>query len=255
MKAFASVYTYIYASLIVHTIDRTMKFTKQREAFNVSDTLDKFNIGKCGKRKHSPLLPDSIRCLICGPSNCGKTNLMFNLLINPKGLRFANLYIYSKSFQQPKYKLLEQLIKSIPEIGYFAYDNSDDVKSPADCKSHSVMIFDDVACDPQDHMRAYFSMGRHRDIDCFYLTQTYTRVPKHLLRDNANMVVLFKMDNLNMKHVFDEHVDGDMSFNQFKELCSYCWNKSRHGFVVISKDDGLNDGRYRCGLDTYVTNI
>lgn len=237
----------------------TMKFTKQRNTFSVNDTmlLDKISgsLATLGKRKHGPLLPESVRGLICGPSACGKTQLMFTLLTNPKGLRFANLYVYSKSLQQPKYKILAQIIKNIPEIGYFAYENSADVKSPNECRPHSVMVFDDVACDPQDHMRAFFSMGRHQDIDCFYLSQTYTRVPKHLLRDNANMIVLFKMDTVNMKHVFDEHVDGDMSFNQFKELCLLCWNRSRHGFVVISKDDELNNGRYRCGLDTFITHI
>jgi hypothetical protein len=53
-------------------------------------------------------------------------------------------------------------------------------------------------CDKQDNMRQYFSMGRHRGIDCFYLCQTYTKVPKHLIRDNANMIILFKQDELNL---------------------------------------------------------
>ncbi|EZA55673.1 hypothetical protein X777_04182 [Ooceraea biroi] len=36
-------------------------------------------------------------------------------------------------------------------------------------------------------MREHFSMGRHSLVDCFYLCQTYARIPKHLLRDNANL--------------------------------------------------------------------
>ncbi len=31
---------------------------------------------------HRWLLPSSIRAIICGPSNCGKTNLLMNLLLN-----------------------------------------------------------------------------------------------------------------------------------------------------------------------------
>ena len=31
------------------------------------------------------------------------------------------------------------------------------------------MIFDDIACEKQDSVRAFFCMGRHKKVDCFYL--------------------------------------------------------------------------------------
>lgn len=236
-----------------------MKFTKQRDTFSVNDAFDSLanvlskNNTTC--QRHGPLLPNSIRCVISGPSNCGKTNVMFSLLTDPKGLRFENLYLFSKSLQQPKYTLLTHLMKKLPEIGFFTFDNSEDVPSPEAAKHNSIMIFDDVACDSQDRMRSYFSMGRHKGVDCFYLTQSYTRIPKHLLRDNVNLLVLFKQDDLNLKHVYDEHVNNDMTFVQFKDMCTDCWNKGRYNFVVVSKDSNLNEGRYRCGLDTFITDI
>jgi len=42
-------------------------------------------------------------------------------------------------------------------------------------------------------------MGRHKNIDSFYLCQTYS--PKHLIRDNANFIIMFKQDDLNMRHI------------------------------------------------------
>ena len=65
-------------------------------------------------------------------------------------------------------------------------------------------------------MRDYFSMGRHNSIDCFYLSQTYAHIPKHLIRDNTNFIILFKQDETNLRHVYDDHVNKDMSFNEFK---------------------------------------
>jgi hypothetical protein len=237
-----------------------MKFKKQRNLFTINKNIDSVanlitNSPNKQENKHGPLLPNSIRCIICGPSNCGKTNVMFSLLTNPNTLRFENVYIFSKSLQQPKYILLSRIMDGIPEIGYFAFDNEENVPSPEDAKKNSIIIFDDVACDNQDRMRKYFCMGRHKDVDCFYLTQSYTRIPKHLLRDNANMLILFKQDDLNLKHIYDEHVNMDMSLSQFKDLCTKCWNKDRYGFVVICKDFDLTNGRYRCGLDTYVMDI
>lgn len=94
-------------------------------------------------------------------------------------------------------------------------------------------------------------MGRHKNIDSFYLSQTYAKIPKHLVRDNANLIILLKQDELNLKHVFDDHVTTDMSFQQFKEICSLCW-KVPFGFLVINKECGLNEGRYRKGFDSYI---
>lgn len=78
-------------------------------------------------------------------------------------------------------------------------------------------------------------MGRHSDI--------------------ANLIVMFKQDDLNLRNIYDEHVGTDMYFNEFKDMCGKCWNKSAHGFVVISKDSELNKGRYRCGFDTFITDV
>ena len=45
-------------------------------------------------KRHGALLPDSIRASFCGPSNCGKTNVLLSLLIHPNGLKFDYIYIY-----------------------------------------------------------------------------------------------------------------------------------------------------------------
>lgn len=202
-------------------------------------------------KRHGPLLPNTIRCIICGPSNCGKTNVVVSLLESYNGVRFENVYIYSKSLEQPKYRYLEKLLSNIDEIGFFAFSNNCDVISPSDSLPNSVFVFDDVACDNQDVVREYFSMGRHAHIDCFYLCQTYARIPKHLIRDNANVLILFKQDNLNLRHVYDDHVNTDMTYDEFMALCAICWRK-KYGFLVIVKDFPLNAGRYRRGFDEYV---
>lgn len=202
-------------------------------------------------KRHGELLPNSIRCLICGPSNCGKTNVMLSLLQDPNGLRFENVYIYGKALQQPKYEFLKQLLEPIKGMGYYAFTENEAVIPPTKAKPNSIMIFDDVMTDKQNVMRDYFSMGRHNEIDCFYLCQTYTRVPKHLIRDNANMLVVFKQDDMNLRHIYSDQVGTDLNFQQFHDMCSECW-KDNHGFLVIDKDSGIGKGRYRKGFDGYI---
>lgn len=204
------------------------------------------------QRKHGLLLPSSIRCLIIGPSNCGKTNVMISLLTDPNGLRFENVYVYSKSLNQPKYQFLKKVFERIKEIGYYTFTNNDDICSPLEAKRNSIFIFDDVVCDKQNNICKYFSMGRHKNIDCFYLCQTYSKIPKQLVRDNANVIVLFKQDDLNLQHVHADHVNTDMTYQEFKNICNICWKDDKYSTLIIDKDSEIKNGRYRKGFDCYM---
>lgn len=201
--------------------------------------------------KHGKLFPNSVRCLVSGPSNCGKTNVVFNLITNPHGLRFNNLYIFSKSLTQPKYQLLEKIISDVKEISLYKFDSSSKVMQPNEAKSHSVFIFDDVSSENHDTIRNYFAMGRHNNIDCIYIGQTYSKIPKQLIRDNANLIIIFKQDNMNLKHVYNDHVNVDMSFEKLKHVCFKAW-EDKYGFLVIDKEQTINEGRYRIGFDQFI---
>lgn len=234
-----------------------MKLIKQRASFNIInlDKIMKLNSQnkKCIKR-HGSLLPNNIRCIVCGPSNCGKTNVMLNLLFSPHGLHFKNVYVFSKSLNQPKYKFLKCVMKNIEDVGLYMFSDNDEVLHPADINPNSVMIFDDVACEKQQNIKNYFSMGRHNNIDTFYICQTYSYIPKQLVRDNANLIILFKQDYRNLQHIYNDHVNTDMSFDKFKEICANVWHSGKNEFVVIDKDSEMAKGRYRKGLDVFIHN-
>lgn len=203
--------------------------------------------------KHGGLLLGGCkRCLVVGSSGCGKTNVILALIESPNGLRFTNVYLYSKTLNQPKYQYLKTLLNQIKEIGYFEYENGEEIIPPKEAKSWSVMIFDDVVCNDQSPIKQYFCFGRHRNIDCFYLCQTYSSIPKQLVRDNANLLIIFKQDITNLKHIYDDHVNVDMPFEKFKEMCACCWSKP-YGFMVLDKEQDVNSGRYREGFDKFIS--
>lgn len=203
--------------------------------------------------KHSVLLPNSIRCIICGPSNCGKTNVIISLLESPNGLHFENIYVYAKSLFQPKYVYLKKMLASIKGIGCFMFSSNDSVIALDQVRPNSIFIFDDVICEKQHNMRSYFCMGRHKSVDCFYLSQSYAHIPKHLIRENANLLVLFKQDTMNLKHIFNDfNVSVDMSFNTFKAICAKCWSE-KYGFLVIDTERSQNEGKYRVQFDNFIS--
>lgn len=226
----------------------TMRIEKQNFSLPIKNhdiSINEFN-------KHGQLFGGNCkRGIIIGPSGCGKTNVIISLLENVNGLRFENIYVYSKSLNQEKYEYLRKLLKPMREIGYFENDNEENIINPNNIKPNSVIIFDDIVCCNQSIMRDYFCFGRHKNVDCFYLSQTYSAIPKQLIRDNANLLVIFQQDQTNFKHIYDDHVNVDMSLQKFKELCSICW-KDKYGFVVIDKDCNINSGRYRKGFDSFM---
>lgn len=196
------------------------------------------------KSRHGSSLPNQIRGLICGPSGCGKTNVMLSLLLDPNGLRFKNIYLCCKTMQQSKYMYLKKVVESTPLVNMHTYRESSLVPPPQNIKPHSVFIFDDVSCDKQDRIRSYFCLGRHYEVDSFYIAQSYARVPKHLIRDNVNLLIVFQQDLLNIKKIYEDHVNSDMSFHTFLKICQKVWC-AKYNFLVIDKSKPLLKGRYR----------
>jgi len=92
-----------------------MRFVRQPLTIHVINCDDRLRkIGdNTEKRKHGAMLPSTIRAIVCGSSNCGKINVLISLVGSPHGVSFENVYIYSKSLQQPKYQYLENLLSSI----------------------------------------------------------------------------------------------------------------------------------------------
>ena len=197
-------------------------------------------------KRHGDLLPQHVRLICVGRSNCGKTTALLSLIYNREGLWFENIYIFSKTLYQPKYQELESVLENIPEIDFFKYPNAKSVPSLEEVKPNSIMIFDDIASEPgkNRHLQSYFSMARHKHVDTIFLNQSYTNIFKHLVRENANMILIFRQDNLNLKHIFDDHVTPDMKFGKFCEMCSLAWNSSAHGCLLICKECEPSKGRY-----------
>lgn len=220
-----------------------MKLQKQKESFLIKTRPDK------DKKVHSTLFPNSIRAVICGPSGSGKTVLLYNLIVNKNGLKFTHLYVISQSLEQEKYRNLVKIFNYTGDDVKLFTSSTCDI-TPNDVEKHSIIVFDDVNCSDNPKISEFYSMGRHRNLNCFYLCQTYSKIPKQLVRDNANFIVLFQQDDLNLKHVYNNHVGGDVSFQEFKNMCKTCW-KEDHGFLVIDKQSSLHCGRYRCKFDQF----
>ena len=50
------------------------------------------------------------------------------------------------------------------------------------------MIFDDLLLEKQNKCESYYIRGRHSNVDCFYLSQNYFKLPRQTIRETANFI-------------------------------------------------------------------
>ena len=112
------------------------------------------------------------------------------------------------------------------------------------------MIFDDLLLEKQNKCESYYIRGRHSNVDCFYLSQNYFKLPRQTIIENANFICLFPQDLKNINHIYNDHVGDDMTKEVFRKFCKKCWEKP-HGFAVIDLTSKNDSGKYRSGFDNF----
>ena len=240
-------------------------------------------------RFNNPLLPRSIRGLIVGKSGCGKTTLLLNLLLKPGWLdsipfsflvkvysnqnirfyvthslkdyleyilRLFNMRNEIQNSQIPPSLVVKEWVSSLnkeSDIKSYFFESASDVPNPRELNSEdkNLMIFDDLLLEKQNKTESYYVRGRHSNVDCFYLVQNYFKLPRQTIRENSNLICLFRQDLKSLNHIYNDHVGDDMTKEEFRRFCKNCWDYTQHGFVVIDLTSKKDNGKYRHGFDNF----
>ena len=191
-----------------------------------------------------------IRCIITGPSECGKSVFLTN--INLKIVNdYDKIYIYSPSLHQDLYQniiksfsnhipihikpntlneedidiVIEEIVnnkdfqKSDTEIETF--EPIENLKFPQESENNSIIILDDLNQKEMDDPRvqAMFKRSRHNNLSVFIISQDYYELSKKTIRCNGNIFHIFKPNNF--RHVLNLYQDKssmDLTLNEFKLL-------------------------------------
>ena len=222
-----------------------------------------------------------VRCIITGPSECGKSLFLKNLFLYIIK-EYDKIYIYSPSLHQDLYqKLIKCFSNYIPihiipnilnesdidvvveeivnhknfeksDTERETFDNFEDLKFPQEYEKNSIIILDDLKEKEiiNDKIQAMFKRGRHNILSIFIISQDYYELPKRTIRANGNIYHIFKPNNFrDVINLFQDKASMDMTFNELKYLTCICWNK-KYQPLTIHMTKNAFDGCYRLGLNS-----
>ena len=85
----------------------------------------------------------------------------------------------------------------------------------------------------ESNIHLFFTRGRHNNIDIYYISQSYFNLPKNIIRNNFNIIILFKQTLRDIILLFHDIAGLDMNLEEWKQLCRKAWE---NGYDYLQVD-------------------
>ena len=162
------------------------------------------------------------RTLIIGRSGCGKTFLMLSIL---KDKNPENVYIICKTANQYLSK----------------YHNQSSEILPLEVYGNKTIVFDDMLGSKEaKDIGAFFTRGRHQNLDIYYFSQSWYDIPKNTIRNNCSRIMLFPQTLKDITMIYNDISGLHMNFSEGRDFCQDA-GKKRYNYIQIDKDKDLDD--------------
>lgn len=204
-------------------------------------------------------LPNNIFCIVAGKTGCGKTTYIADLL-SSGFLYHDTLTICTNTPKQPIYVEMSRAFSREKELLEDGEIDKEDLLfkelkiveglekmtpiSSLDRSKKNIIIFDDIMNErDQTIPQEYFTIGRHKNVDVFYLCQSFFKLPRMGLRDNANMLILFPPFPGSIAPMFVQY-GSNLTMAEFKRWLYGCNNRYIPRIYV-----DFSDNQYRYGIE------
>lgn len=208
--------------------------------------------------KKLPLPP--FRIVLCGPTNCGKTNMVKNFLFNQSwgyNKYFQEFYVWCASLDDLiEYKILARNNKMDERFCFAQVYKDDDVKElitsiekdniekENEEKVNVMTIFDDqitnniTSRSKLNSLDTIFVRGRHFGVSCLISTQKYRSLSSNVRQLNCSHVVVFEGTNMtDLQAIAEEHSGSRTKDEMLKILQDNL--KEKFDFIIINNREHI----------------
>lgn len=244
-------------SILDNVIDNFSKNIKLKPSFNSKNKIV-FN--------NDPILSNNFRMIISGKSYCGKTYLTLQMILKEDFIDYNNLIIFSQSINKKEFQLIHHgfnnglskndiltIFNNTENLDLFDIDEiceryaiinktnseikcyiSNDICDQPEINKNlkTLIIFDDVSIKDHSSVVDYFDLNNN-NINIIYISQSYYNIPKNIIRDNSNIIILFKQDKKDVE-MFCEKI-GSSNFKEIHEKLISIWKK-KYSYIFYNSD-------------------
>ena len=89
----------------------------------------------------------------------------------------------------------------------------------------------------------FFTRGRHECLDVYYISQSYFALPRQIIRNNIDRILLFKQTPRDVQSMYHDIRAFDMVYDEFKEMCRVAWSE-KFNYLCIDMTK-KNESNYR----------
>ena len=103
----------------------------------------------------------------------------------------------------------------------------------------------------------FFTRGRHKRIDSYYITQSYFQLPKNTVCNKSNKIILFEQISRDIILLFHDIAGLDTNLKEWKQLCRRAWENVENDYdlLQIGRYAKIGEDRYtvrNCNIFTYI---
>lgn len=178
------------------------------------------------------------RLLIIGPSSCGKSVILLNLIF--RVIHWNRLWLFCKDIKESKMIYLQNQMDILQKkfdkqcsqsniksyrlfsihVGLSELPDLDEINKENDPMFHTCVVINDLVLDKQWDINQFFLRSRHRGVSIIYISQFYFKIDKKL-RENASDIYLFRSTDLRevrrLANVFAHRVTVDEFIQLYNE--------------------------------------
>lgn len=236
------------------------------------------------KHPRAPKFP--FRICVSGPSSCGKTNFVLEMIINY--LYYDKVYFYSTSLEQGKYKKLKEYYKMLDEeiekewekkqkknedkngksyvtafkakinpkpepiADFVNIDEGLPDISSVDASKQNILVFDDCILNKdQSSFINFFVRGRHKGCSCIYLTQKFHAVP-NMIRDQLTDIIFYTKPSMFALNAISASVSSGADYADLKEIFKRAMPKPFDFLHIDLRTPDLNK-RFKRNMNTPIS--